>query len=495
MPRSNSLLPTDSFPLTDYGSVLSDAEDNGKIIKNAFNESFDTIIRTSTSEGVTFVFAFCDALCDSFLASDCVIRPVGEFEGRYPKSGRARFISDNVLVCSEVTYEKNLNKVMQSMLSGSIAVFIDGESECLVCSMPKIPIRSISEPEGEVQEKGSREGFIENIKVNVSLIRKRLVTPQLKIDTMRIGRTSNTRVAVCYIENKADPKTVREVKARLSEVKSDTILGANYFRVFLDTDKKTLFSMVGNTERPDVLCAKLDEGKVGLMVDGTPFVLIVPYLFVENFQTMDDYLNRPFFATLIRLLRIACFGISILLPGIYVAIGLFHQELLPDKMLLSIVMSESNTMFPLVVEALVIHFIYEAVREAGLRMPKSVGNAVSIVGALVIGDAAVTAGLIGAPMLIVVAMTAISSFVVSALYQPVSLLRLLFIIVGGLTGLYGIMIGVGVLIINMCSITAYDTALLSPLVPYDASLFRDTFFRSNHKTLSRKVFNVGKLKK
>ena len=310
---------------------------------------------------------------------------------------------------------------------------------------------------------------------------------------LEIGKTGKTRVAVCYMEDKVKKETLNEVMRRLSNTEYDMIYDATYLRRTLDTKRKSMFSMVGTTERPDTFSAKLNEGKVGLLVDGTPFALVVPILFIENFQELDDYFNRPYFATFIRIIRITAFLISVFLPGIFVSICLFHQELLPNDILYSIVLMESNTLFDLTTEALIIHLIYEFVREAGIRMPKAVGHAVSIVGALVIGDAAVSAGLIGAPMLIVVALSAITSLVVSTLYQPTAVLRIGFIVVGGLTGLYGLMLGAAFLIMSLASMNDYGISFLSPLTPYDRSLWRDTFSRAGVTSLEKRIFNINKL--
>ena len=276
-----------------------------------------------------------------------------------------------------------------------------------------------------------------------------------------------------------------EVKQRLQNAKLDMVLESGYIQPFLDHKGLSFFSGVGVTERPDTLCAKISEGRVGVIVDGTPFALIVPHLFIENFQSIDDYSNRPFYALFLRALKFISFAISMLLPGIYVAVAIFHQELLPASMLFDIAVSEGRTPFPIMLEALVIHFIYEIMREAGLRMPKTVGHAVSIVGALVIGDAAVTAGLIAAPMLIVLALTAISSFVVPSLYEPAAVLRFLFIIVGGLTGLYGIMLILGLLILNACSINPYGVPYSAPITPFEKGAMRDLVLRVGWKRLGR----------
>ncbi|MEG2259997.1 MAG: spore germination protein, partial [Oscillospiraceae bacterium] len=225
------------------------------------------------------------------------------------------------------------------------------------------------------------------------------------------------------------------------------------------------------------LCAKLLEGRVGIIVDGTPFALILPYLFSENFQSFDDYTNKPYYASLIRILKYIAFAVSFLLPGLYVAIVYFNPELLPSGMLLNIARAQQNTSLPLLGEALFIHFIYEVVREAGLRLPRPIGHAVSLIGALVIGDAAVSAGIIASPMVMTIALTSLCSFTIPMLYEPVTMLRLAFIIIGGLFGLVGITFALTAVLLNICALNSYGIPYMSPITPFSKPLFTDGFVR------------------
>ena len=252
---------------------------------------------------------------------------------------------------------------------------------------------------------------------------------------------------------------------------------------------------MGFTERPDVLTAKISEGKICIIVDGTPNALIVPYLFIEHFHSLDDYLKRPYYATFIRILKIASFLVSVFLPGLYVAVCTFHQEIIPETMIFGITGQESRTPLPIMFEAFFIHLVYEIVREAGLRMPKSVGHAISIVGALVIGDSAVTAGIISAPMLIILGLTAVSSFVVSTLYESVAVLRFAFIIIGGLGGLYGIMMGFAAVLVNAAAINPYGIPFTSPLSPTKIGAWRDLVVRQSWRKMGKKKMLIQKLEK
>ena len=494
MKENNSpYINVDDLPEVNLGNVRFYADDNGKIIKEVFLNCFDIVVKNGVCGDRRVVFAKCDGLTSSEKIIEGITKPMLRFDDKLPEKDTIKFISTEIICSTEVKTETNLNLAIENMLRGCVLVFIDGIEECIVVGMQNIPGRSIDEPNYEVQENGSREGFVEILKTNMTLVRKRLVNLNFKIEVLEVGVSTKTKIALCYMDGKVDKKVLEEVKERLNSVKMDTVLGETYLRKTLDTKRKTMFTMVGKTERPDTLCAKVNEGKIAILIDGTPYALIVPRLFVENFQTFDDYLNRPYYAAFMRSIRLLSFIISIFLPGVFVAIGLFHQELLPEKMLYNVVVMESNTLFTLTVEALIIHFIYEIVREAGLRVPKSIGHAVSIVGALVIGDAAVTAGLIDAPMLIVVAMTAITSLVETDLYHAIAVLRIAFIIIGGTSGFFGIMVGVAILIVNLSSIENFGVYFLSPLAPFNKSLFRDTITRLSMEKLGKNIFDINKL--
>jgi len=255
-----------------------------------------------------------------------------------------------------------------------------------------------------------------------------------------------------------------------------------------------MFSDVASTERPDIIVSKLLEGRVAILVEGSPIALYTPALFSDNFQTPDDYNIPPFYSGFIRTLRYFSFVLSIFLPGVYVAIGTFHQELIPTSMLFTIAREEITTPYSLMTEALMLLILYEIMREAGLRLPKAVGHAVSIIGGIVIGETTVSAGLIGAPMLVVIALTAISSYVVSSLYESVSVLRFFFILIGGLTGMYGIILAASVLCMNICAINPYGVPYCSPISPFDKKALADLFYRQSWRKLSKRKVRINNLR-
>ena len=401
-----------------------------------------------------------------------------------------RYIEEKLLVGMELIAVFDCKDIFTRIMSGFVVILIDGLDQGIAIGVQGYSYRSISEPESEINLRGSREGFTEPIRINLSMIRRRIKSPDMKFELFQMGKVSQTDVCMVYMTSKVSGKMLREVRRRLHTVDLDVILESGYLQPYLQGKPWSLFSDVGSTERPDTLCAKIFEGRIGILVDGTPFALIVPYFFHENFQSIDDYCHKPYFATFIRWVKYISFFLTILLPGVYVAVGTFHPELFPHALLFNIAAAEETTPLPLVLEALAIHFVYEVMYEAGLRLPRAVGHAVSIVGGLVIGDAAVTAGLIGAPMVMVVALTAISSFVVPTLYESVSILRFAFIIIGGMSGLYGITLGLAFLSINMCKLNNFGAPYLAPLSPFSPKAMKDVLVRARLDRLSKADSNI-----
>lgn len=465
-------------------------------LKSQFGDAFDVKYRKYNAQGKEIYFVMVDGMCDSLLATEQVILPIIEADFTDEEGDKLiHSAADKVSASIDKSITNDLNEAIREAIYGSIIMFAEGSHFAVMFGVQGFPKRAVLEPNTEMQERGSREAFVESFKDNVTMIRRRVRNPVFKTQVVEIGATSKTRACVCYMSDRVDKKMLENVVERLKNSTVDTVLGSGYMQSFLDSKHPSIFSGVGFTERPDVLTAKISEGKICIIVDGTPNALIVPYVFIEHFHSMDDYLKRPYYATFIRILKIVSFMFSVFLPGLYVAVCTFHQEIIPETMIFGITGQESRTPLPVMFEALFIHLIYEIVREAGLRMPKSVGHAISIVGALVIGESAVTAGILSAPMLIVVGLTAVSSFVVSTLYEPVAVLRFAFIIVGGLTGFYGIMLCFVAVLINASAINPYGVPFTSPLSPTKSGAWRDMLVRSSWKIMGKKRMQVNKMEK
>ena len=463
-------------------------------LKRMFSGSEDLIIREFTAAGYKFAVVSLENMINKEQLGKEILERLCSAES-LPRDPNKRFsvMAESLSTASGQKDVTSLFEVAGLICSGCAVVFSDGSDRALSFSVQGFETRSVQDPENDVTERGPRESFVESLKTNMTLIRRRLKTPDLVFESLKIGRLSNTEILLCYVKSAVSPGILKKVRHRLNGIKIENVLESGYLVPFLEDKPLSLFSCIGTTERPDAVCAKICEGRIAVLVDGTPFCLIVPYLFSENFQNPDDYDFKPYFATLIRILKFASFFISILLPGIYVALGTYNPEIFPTSILYKVLDSQNITPFPLMSESLIILFIYEIMREAGLRLPKSLGHAVSIVGALVIGESAVTAGLIGAPMIMVVAVTALSAFVVPSLYYPGVILRFAFIFAGGFTGIYGIMLLLSVTLVGIMSLNPYGVPFSAPVSPFDFSSMRDTAVRASWRTLAKNTVKIQRL--
>lgn len=467
---------------------------NLAVIENDFRNACDLTVHKLSLKGAEAAVISIDNMVNKDMLALGIMKPLLE----YSFSGNhTEIISDiisKVLYSDDVTEITSFNELYRFIMSGFVVIAVDGCSTMLSVGIQGYKSRGITEPDSDVVRRGAKEGFVEPLRTNIALLRRRLKTPDLKLEIMNIGKISDTEVCICYLEDKASETILLRLKKRLSEFDADTVLATGYLAPYLE-EKHSLspFCTIGVTERPDTLCGKLTEGRIGVLIDGVPCALIVPYLFAEYFQTIDDYTNRPYFAFFTRWLKYAAFLVAMLLPGIYVALGTFNPEMFPTLMLNKIAGSIADTPLSLTAETVLILLVYEIMRESGLRMPRPLGYAVSIVGGLVIGDTAVNAGLIGAPTLMVVAAAAICSYVIPDLYAPVAVLRLVFTLAAGLCGIWGVAVILCLVLINLCSQTSYGVPYTSPVTPWGVAAMRDVFFRAGWRILSKKTETVQKM--
>lgn len=463
-------------------------------VRKLFGNSSDLVDRQIMVSGIPVALLLCEGMVSSQFYSQFIVQPFTHLKLEQSTPQRlSEWIRTQSILAAEQKEFRTFGELFKFMMSGFVIILIDGVDYGTACGLQGYQYRSVSEPSGETNLRGSREGFVEPIRINQALIRRRIQSPTLRFELFPVGEKSRTDISLVYLSDAVSPELLREIKYRVSKLTPDIILSSGYLQPFLENRPLSLFSGIHVTQRPDTLCAKINEGRVGILVDGTPFALIIPYLFNEHFQSMDDYAMRPYYATFIRLLKYFAFAISILLPGLYVAAVTFHPEMLPRSLLYNIAAAEETTPFPLVLEALIIHLIYEIMREAGLRLPNGIGHAVGIVGGLVIGDAAVTSGLIGAPMVMVVALTAISSFVVPSLYESVAVLKFLFIIIGGSLGFFGIFLGIALVMGSICAVNTFGMPYSAPVSPFSLAAMRDVVLRVGWRKLGKKVLRVQDL--
>lgn len=456
-------------------------EKNLQAMKAIFNNSSDCIFREFTiAEKLKAALIIIDGLINKETLHEDVIKPLmfAYAASEIPPKRIMPYLQTKLLTASEVKEETDISKIIEAILAGDCALLVDNQNTAIIISVKGFTTRSVAEPTAESVIRGPREGFTEALRTNTSLLRRKIKNPNLVFETLTVGVRTNTLVNVVYVKGLAKKELINEVKRRIQAINIDQILDAGYIEQLIEDNPLSIFATIGFTEKPDVLAAKILEGRVGVLVDGSPNALTIPLLFIEKFQTAEDYYARPFFMSLIRLIRYLSFLISIVAPAYYIVLTSFHIELLPTPFLISIAASTEGTPFPVIVEITIMGFLLEVLREAGVRMPRPVGQAVSIVGALVIGEAAVSAGLVAAPLVIVVAVTAITSFIVPALYEEGALLRIFLILIAAFFGLIGLGVGFLLLLVHLASLRSFGVPFMSPIMPLEGEEMKDTFIRA-----------------
>ena len=490
--------------------LSSSLEDNIINIRTIMNNSSDLTLKRAKAAGHDICIIFCEGMASTETMADLIFRPINEFnasigekhgemhgenreETPIPLDTLTKTLEEGIILAGEQKISKTYNEVAQDIMSGFVEILTEGVDHALSVGVQGYASRSVEEPSTHNNVRSSRDGFVEVVRTNVSLVRRRMKNPNLVFKMMTTGDMSNTDICMCYIKGVADKNLVRAVEKRLKELPLNTILECGYIQPFLENPGSQIFSEVGVTERPDTFTSKLHEGKIGILVDGTPFALYVPKLFMENFNVMDDYTGRPLYTAVIRVIRYMAIIIATVTSGFYVALANFNPELIPEALLLNLATSIQDTPYPLLAECLIIHIFYEIMREAGLRIPAHIGHAVSIIGGLVIGDIVVSAGLVGAPMVLVVAVSAITSFVVPDLYDSIAVLRFGYILAGGLWGLFGITVLSALIVVKLCSQESYGVPHTAPLSPFSPKAMRDFIIRRGWRKLSESDYRVQDL--
>lgn len=435
-------------------------------------QSDDVSFTEFTVYGKKAVLIFVNDITDKKSAGELILKPLSEAKTEFNED----FVKNEIPAPEKKTV-RTTEDAVEEVVSGNVLLIADGTDKAFSFGLKKFEKRAISEPPTSTVLKGPREGFVESLPVNVSMMRRRLKTPALKFLNLTVGKYSKTPVSICYLKGIADDALVKKLKEKISAINIDAILDSSYVTKFLGEHKASVFKQVGNTEKPDILAAKILEGRVAVFVDGSPIALTVPYLLIEDFQSPSDYYNSVYSATFARFLRLFAVSLSVLLPAFFVSAELFHLQLIPLSFLLTIVNSIKGIPLSPSYEMFFTLMIFEVLNEASVRMPKYVGMVVSIVGGLVLGETAVTAGIISAPTLMIVAFSGICLYTVPELEQTFSVIRLLYLIVGGSIGAYGlVLLSVG-LVIYLVSFETFDTPLTAPFSPIVRSDLKDGFYK------------------
>ncbi|MDT3424918.1 spore germination protein KA [Paenibacillus forsythiae] len=465
----------------------TDLEANLEMIRAALGNSQDLIIKTmNVINGWPAAILYLQGMVDNQVlqvALGSLMQPT-RIQPPEPAEGKSfdlmRYIANEVLVAGECQLLEDTRTLFLSLLSGRSILLLGGAREALAVGTNGGEERAVTEPTSQAVVRGPMEGFTESIRTNISLIRRRIKSMDLRIESYNIGRQTQTEVAVLYMNTIVRKEVLEQLRQRLQGIDIDGVLESGYIEEFIQETSFTPFPTVFNTDRPDTASAALLEGRVAIIVDGTPFVLLVPALFMQFFQSAEDYYQRSDISTLLRIVRVSSLFISMLVPALYISFTTFHQEMLPTPMLISLAAQREVIPFPAFVEALLMEFVYEVLREAGVRMPRTVGQAVSIVGTLVIGQAAVEAGIISAAMVIIVSITAISSFVIPSVSMSISIRMIRFgmMLLAGAFGFVGIFMGIFMLTIHLAGLRSFGAPYMSPFSPSPEGEWKDSLLRA-----------------
>jgi spore germination protein KA len=444
---------------------------------------------------IQVLIVYINILVDATIVNDNVIRSLS-FEARSGNLANITLdmIKERIITVSDIKEETSFPNVLNRILAGDAVVFVQGAAKALIVSARGTQTaRQVTEPATESVIRGPREGFVETLQFNVALLRRKLKNPKLRFEDLAIGSISQTTVFVAYLEGLADQQLIQEVRERLSRIKIDAILESGYIEELIHDAPLSPFPTIQNTERPDTVAASLLEGRVAILVDGTPMAMIVPATFVQLMQVCVDYYQNYLFASIIRLLRYVSFFATLLLPSLYIAVTSFHQEMLPTTLALRLAAARGGIPFPSFVEALIMEVAFEILRESGIRLPRPVGQAVSIVGALVIGEAAVRASIVSPVMVIIVSTTAIASFTIPnyAFATAVRLLRFPMMALAASLGFFGILMGGFALIVHMASLRSFGIPYLAPIAPANWPGHKDVIVRAPWWAMTTRPLDTG----
>jgi len=462
-------------------SLFASCEENLAFIKELFKEDFGVIVREYRNQWDSTVCGFLvcmDGMTNSLTIQQNILEPLQTL--RLGAGGAFESMRLSMVSAHETSVATHFGDVVSKVLYGDTAVFLAGTAKALIVGTKGFSLRGISEPDDEKALRGPREGFTESLMTNMSMLRRKIQTPDLKFIPRVFGTRSNTRACLCYLDSLVDKKILAELNRRLDSVVVDGVLDVQYLIERVRDAKYSLFKTIGESEKPDVVAARLLEGRVALILDGTPLVLTAPYLLVENFQSPDDYYLSFYYATSGRILRMLAFFLAVFTPAVYAALLGFHKEMIPTPLLLSIAAAIQGVPFPVAAEVLGMSALFEVLSETGLRMPNKMGQALSIVGALVVGQAAVDAKIVSAYTVIVVALTGIAGLMVPRCKSATLLLRLTALLAASCLGLYGCLACFAGLIIYLCSLRSLGVPCTEGFLRARPREGHDALIRSPH---------------
>ena len=461
--------------------------------ENNFNQNFELESREFNVGKKAIHLYYIDCLIDKPLFSASVLNAVtsaNSISEKEKKKTALELLETQILSNTVVKKVYEIEEAKQEILSGCVLITEDDAYSALSVMVAGTMKRAIAEPPTSAVVKGPREGFIEDINVNKALIRKRLKTEDIAIEEMSAGNKTRTTINIIYLPSIADENIIKALKDKINKIDTDGIFDSFYISQYLQRGQDKFFKRVGTTEKPDIAVAKLLEGRIAILVDGSPIVLTVPFILFEDLQSVEDYYDIPAKATVSRFIRFFGIFISILLPGLYVALESYHYKVLPINFLINLLGSLENLSLPPMLEILFVIFLFDILNEASVRMPKQLGMALSIIGALILGDTAVQAGIISSPSIVVVAISGITLYIIPDQVPETSILRSIFTVIGGIAGFYGLLCSSIILAVYLISITSFGSPYLAPYAPSIPSDKKDGIIKSPVTDMKRRPESI-----
>ena len=429
-------------------------------IKEKLHNSIDVTGRIVKKNDVLVGFVYLKSITDNLIFSQAIFEPVSKWKGEFSFETLCQIVEANDVA------EIEQNEVIEKVLKGSVVVFVSNSNKILAIDIQKYNMRTPTEPPTSPVIMGPREGFTEDMKTNMTLLRRRFYSSQLVFEQTEVGSTTKTQVILAYLDGIVDMKIVKQIKKKLQSIKIDGVVDSYYLLSLLSNRPNSLFKQIGNTEKPDIVAAKMLEGRVAVIVDNSPIVLTIPFVFLEDLQNSNDYYTNYIYSGFLRVIRLIGLLIAIIGPGSYIALQLFHYNILPIKYLITIADATQQVPFTPFIEILFISLLFQILYEVSLRLPSYLGLATSIVGALILGDTGVKAGLISPPSVIVVAIAKIALYTIPEQSAQINVLQFVFLIIGASLGLLGLIGGMIYFLAYANSIENYGAPYLAPFSPF-----------------------------
>lgn len=428
--------------------------------KTQLGDCFDVIDKSFVIENTTYAILYIKTIIDDNLLALAILNPLLRL--KTPET--LEYIKNNTIRLADITLEDNDQKIIKALLDGKVALFSQTEKNCLLIDIKELPIRSPTEPPTSAVIYGPRVGFTERVDTNLAMLRRRLPTPDFVVQNFEVGKYTKTKILVCHIKSIASKKTVKEICKKIESINIDGVVDSNYILTYFQNNA-SIFKRCGVAEKPDIITAKLLEGRVAILVDGSPIVLTLPFMVFEDIQNSNDYYSNSIYSSFLRIIRLLGIFIAVVLPGLYLALRLYHFKVLPLRFLITISNTTEGLPFTPFMEMLFILILFQILYEVSLRLPQYLGLATSIVGALILGQTGVSAGLISPPGVVIIAMSIIAVYTVTDQVAQFTILRAVFLLIGGTVGILGI-VGVMLYFVHeLATLNQYGTSYLAPYAP------------------------------